>query len=98
MNEFRGRQEELQVLTASWNRSQQGTPQLVSIEGDSGLGKTRLAQEFYLSLAESPLNAPPYWPKALPDYERAMSLTPALESLDLEVTDHVVMPYSGVSI
>ena len=40
-----GRQAEWKPLSASWQQVQQGGPQLVLIEGEAGIGKTRLAEE-----------------------------------------------------
>ena len=40
-----GRQEEWKLLQDSWQEVQQGGPQLVLLEGEAGIGKTRLAEE-----------------------------------------------------
>ncbi len=43
---FAGRAAELQVLTACFARAAAGQPQVVTLRGESGIGKTRLATEF----------------------------------------------------
>lgn len=68
--QFVGRDAELDWLREAWNKAKQGDPQLVVLLGESGLGKTRLVQEFYrwLSCREDPLHGGTsvegYWPDA----------------------------------
>ncbi|MGH9181198.1 MAG: ATP-binding protein, partial [Acidimicrobiales bacterium] len=42
---FIGRSDELERLTALWEEARRGSPKLVVLAGDPGIGKTRLAQE-----------------------------------------------------
>jgi class 3 adenylate cyclase len=50
---FVGRERELSLLRDVWDRvTEQRTPHLVTVFGDAGLGKTRLAAEFTRSVAE----------------------------------------------
>ena len=49
-----GREEELATLEQRWERAKVGDGQLVQIVGDPGLGKSRLVDEFRISLAETP--------------------------------------------
>ncbi|MBN1453009.1 MAG: AAA family ATPase [Anaerolineales bacterium] len=43
---FVGRSEEYQALVGAFRRARQGIPQIAVISGESGMGKTRLADEF----------------------------------------------------
>ncbi len=67
---FVGRDTELGWLHEAWHKAKQGDPQFVVLLGESGLGKTRLVQEFYrwLSCREDPLHSGTsvegYWPDA----------------------------------
>jgi DNA-binding SARP family transcriptional activator/tetratricopeptide (TPR) repeat protein len=45
---FVGREHELGVLRAAWERARSGSRRLVMIAGEPGIGKTRLASEFAL--------------------------------------------------
>ncbi|WP_050905554.1 AAA family ATPase [Vibrio campbellii] len=47
MFEFTGREQELNILKSAWDKALQGQAQWVSIYAESGIGKTRLAYEFY---------------------------------------------------
>jgi class 3 adenylate cyclase/predicted ATPase len=49
-----GRDEELAMLMRRWERARQGDGQLVLIVGEPGLGKSRLIEEFYARLGETP--------------------------------------------
>jgi hypothetical protein len=67
---FCDREQELQLLTEHWQRASNinsPAPHLVVIKGERGLGKTRLALEFYrwLSLNQGPPGNGGYWPNAL---------------------------------
>jgi len=66
-NVFCGREEELQFLKDKWHKvanSEKPEPQFVNLVADSGLGKTRLVQEFYSWLVKEFDNTG-YWPEKL---------------------------------
>jgi class 3 adenylate cyclase len=48
-----GRDEEMAMLMRRWERARQGDGQLVLIIGESGLGKSRLVDEFYARLRDT---------------------------------------------
>jgi len=66
--QFTGRDEELQHLAELWHATTTGAgPQVITIIGESGTGKTRLVQEFYHYLTHHPQWDPTtfnYWPNA----------------------------------
>jgi hypothetical protein len=64
---FVGRDEDIAVLQAAWRKAKAGAPQVVSIVAESGLGKTRLVQEFFgwLSTTEDGVGGEGYWPDHL---------------------------------
>ncbi|MBV8441803.1 MAG: AAA family ATPase, partial [Hyphomicrobiales bacterium] len=49
-----GREEELDLLHRRWERAARGEGQFVQIVGESGIGKSRLVEEFRLRLGETP--------------------------------------------
>jgi class 3 adenylate cyclase len=49
-----GRDEEIAMLLRRWERARQGDGQLVLIVGESGLGKSRLIEEFHVRLRDTP--------------------------------------------
>ena len=49
-----GREEEIAMLVRRWERTRQGTGQLVMIVGEPGLGKSRLIEEFHGRLRDTP--------------------------------------------
>jgi class 3 adenylate cyclase/predicted ATPase len=49
-----GREEELDLLRRRWERAAKGEGQFVQIVGEPGIGKSRLIEEFRLSLGETP--------------------------------------------
>src|SRR5215467_2337833 len=51
---FVGREEEMATLMRRWERARQGDGQLVLIVGEPGLGKSRLIEEFYGRLRDTP--------------------------------------------
>jgi hypothetical protein len=76
---FCGRTDDLRVLENGWSATTQlgGYPQIVVVLGDSGMGKTRLAQEFYARLTET-RDPTHYWPGALGQNGRNLNVNPAL--------------------
>jgi class 3 adenylate cyclase/predicted ATPase len=49
-----GREEELDILRRRWERAVKGEGQFVQIVGEPGIGKSRLIEEFRLTLGETP--------------------------------------------
>ncbi len=49
-----GREEEIAMLMRRWERARHGDGQLVLIVGEPGLGKSRLLEEFHVSLRDTP--------------------------------------------
>ena len=63
---FVGRESELGWLQDAWRDAQAGKPQLRVLRGESGLGKTKIVQEFYAWLSRSDVADPgEYWPDQL---------------------------------
>ncbi|MBI3582443.1 MAG: AAA family ATPase [Nitrospinae bacterium] len=75
---FVGREKELTHLIEAWKKAKEGNPQLIVLLGESGLGKTRLIQEFYswLNKNEDPKN---YWPDLLEETDNTLILNPKEE-------------------
>lgn len=51
--EFRGRSEALEILEASFERAKAGKGQMLLIQGEAGIGKSRLVDEFLLRLTQT---------------------------------------------
>jgi tetratricopeptide (TPR) repeat protein len=89
---FVGRERELKQLRDAWRKvapdSQSGTkpePQLVVLLAESGLGKTRLVQEFYRWLSTTqdyPTDDAPqgYWPDAFTSERESLDVNPSFAS------------------
>lgn len=90
MTGFYGRKQEIEQLTSIFQKVKQGKPQFVVISADTGIGKTRLIQEFYHYLSK---NEDPdmYWPDILNDTKHTMSLVPKFE--ELYVNQSSLMPW-----
>ena len=78
---FVGRDKELGWLIDAWRRAKGGEPQFITLLAESGLGKTRLVQEFYrwLSRNEDPPSpdAPEgYWPDAFDSDSSSLDVNP----------------------
>ncbi|MDO6776233.1 AAA family ATPase [Shewanella sp. 3_MG-2023] len=79
---FEGREENLNWLKRVWSKARSGEPQLAMILGETGLGKTRLVQEFFSSLSKEEFaNNNNYWPDSL-DVDRNLSLNPLPEDIN----------------
>ncbi len=82
---FIGRENELATLCEAWYRAKAGQPQMVVLLGETGLGKTRVAQEFYGWLSETDVEDPQgYWPDTL-EIGRSLELNPPAETVNLRV-------------
>ena len=63
---FLDREKELKYLHTAWGLAQQGKPQIAVLIGETGLGKTRLVQQFYRDIANTQESETiPYWPTSL---------------------------------
>lgn len=86
-NIFLGREAELTKLMDAWDRVEQGNPQWIAIVAESGVGKTRLVQEFYRQLAAaentSRMPAVGYWPDELPIDRDKLGLNPDIDSFSV---------------
>ena len=82
---FIGRKDELASLQNAWHRAKAGHPQMVVILAETGLGKTRLVQEFYGWLSETDIEDPNgYWPDNLP-IGASLGLNPPADAINLKV-------------
>lgn len=78
---FCGRDHELRLLQAAYRPVATGEPpgpRLVALVAESGLGKTRLVQEFFrwLSTHEDAAEPEGYWPDALTTFDNNLQLNP----------------------
>ena len=79
---FCGRNEQLDALRGAWQEVRSGDgPRAAVILGESGLGKTRLVQEFYAWLVASEQPAG-YWPPTLAQDGNNLHINPAESSWD----------------
>lgn len=63
---FCGREEQLAALLAAWQQVKDAQePKVMVLLAEAGLGKTRLAQEFYQTLVATEQGAAGYWPQQL---------------------------------
>lgn len=66
MPPFCGREDQLATLLTRWQEVKDGEgPRVVVLLAESGLGKTRLAQELYTRVVEAEQGAGGYWPAEL---------------------------------
>ena len=75
---FLGRELELSTLREAWREASEGSPKLVVLLAETGLGKTRLVQQFYawLSTTHDQPGADGYWPDRLELEENSLSVNP----------------------
>lgn len=82
--QFLGRATEVKQLSDAWSQAKLGNPQWVAIVAETGVGKTRLVQEFYRQLAAaenaSRMPAVGYWPDELPIDRDKLGLNPDINS------------------
>ncbi|HET8817334.1 MAG TPA: ATP-binding protein, partial [Pseudidiomarina sp.] len=80
---FIGRDQELDSLASIWQDVRAGSPRLAVILGETGLGKTRLVQQFYECIAaeetQSESMSSAYWPPQL-SVGRNLSLQPKIQN------------------
>jgi tetratricopeptide (TPR) repeat protein len=85
---FCGRERELAQLLATWETVKSGTsgPRVTVLLAESGLGKTRLAQEFFarLSRSENASGSTGYWPDDLGRDGNNLRINPPEASCDAE--------------
>lgn len=81
---FVGRDEELARLRAAWQSARAGNAELVVLLAESGMGKTRLVQEFYswMSQHEDAPDPDGYWPDWLERDRNSLSINPAFSPTD----------------
>jgi tetratricopeptide (TPR) repeat protein len=82
---FVGRRKELDWLKDRWYQVLKGQPQLVVLLAESGLGKTRIAQEFYRWLSREHDPAEPgrpqgYWPDGFSNETESLDVNPSFDS------------------
>ncbi|MCG8066706.1 MAG: AAA family ATPase [Candidatus Thiodiazotropha taylori] len=86
-HEIIGRDNDLSRLKHAWMDVQEGIPCFFVVKADSGVGKTRLIQEFYHWLSKEH-DDDNYWCDSLYDERKAMSIVPPISDLPLnEVPD-----------
>src|SRR5690606_9523167 len=92
---FTGRDSELEKVIGSWKKAlnvKDPNPQIVLLKGERGVGKTRLAFEFYRWLSETNVSngdTVGYWPNAMSIYKNAINVNPFPRDCNFEVQ----MPY-----
>lgn len=79
--EFTGRAKALELLKSKWalaSSVDNPEPQVVLLTGERGVGKTRLAMEFYRWLSEQADAKGPngYWPDASEFFENELAVNP----------------------
>lgn len=74
-----GRDPDLAELVAAWDRATGGTPQLVTVLAETGIGKTRLVQAFYewLNVHQDPEH---YWPDTLGHDGNSLRVNPIFDT------------------
>lgn len=87
---FCGRASELETLKASWRLAsnvEDPSPQVVVIKAERGLGKTRLALEFYKWLRDNAVGwlTKSYWPDATEIIDRNLEVNPEPDQCKFEV-------------
>lgn len=92
---FYGRENELEALRKEYKKVNNGCTILITIIGDTGLGKTRIVQEFYNYLSEKEdLNN--YWPKKVDESTNSMNIVPNFISLHKALSDEMTYLWLGL--
>lgn len=84
---FSGRAAQFERVQAAWQAVRSGGPRAVVLLAESGLGKTRLVQEFYAWLVEreqggASAGSRAYWPATLAQDANNLHVNPAAASCD----------------
>lgn len=89
-----GRDPDLAELVAAWDRVTRGTPQLVTVLAETGIGKTRLVQAFYewLNVHQDPAH---YWPDTLGHDGNSLRVNPVF---DAEASPDVEIPWLWLAL
>ena len=88
---FTGRNNELEKIIESWQRASNindPNPQVVLIKGERGVGKTRLAFEFYRWLSENidpKIQEYGYWPDVLAIHQNAINVNPLPKNCNFDI-------------
>ncbi|MCH5584067.1 ATP-binding protein [Shimazuella sp. AN120528] len=80
-NDFIGRDKELAKLLDIYEDTKAGNTNVVILEADTGIGKTRLIQELYHYLTIYD-DDPNYWPDNLEDTKHTMTIVPEFDVLE----------------
>ncbi|WP_028775506.1 AAA family ATPase [Shimazuella kribbensis] len=94
-NDFIGRDKELAQLLDIYEDTKAGNTNVVVIEADTGIGKTRLIQELYHYLTIYD-DDPNYWPDNLEDTKHTMTIVPEFDVL--ENNKELQMPWLWVAM
>ena len=92
---FIGRENEVRAMQDAWLRMSSGSTSIFVIRGDSGVGKTRLIQQFYswMSIQHDDKG---YWPPTLPTDEKSVVVVP--DAGELPVIDLSELPWLWFAI
>lgn len=94
-NDFIGRDKELAKLLDIYENTKAGNTNVVILEADTGIGKTRLIQELYHYLTIYD-DEPNYWPDNLEDTKHTMTIVPEFEML--ENNTELLMPWLWIAM
>jgi tetratricopeptide (TPR) repeat protein/GTPase SAR1 family protein len=92
---FIGRENEMKALQDAWLRISSGSTSIFVVRGDSGVGKTRLIQQFY-SWMSTKNDDESYWPGSLPTDEKSVVVVP--DAGELAVIDLSQLPWLWFAI
>lgn len=81
-----GRKKEWELLLQAWEKASRGVPLLVILEGEAGIGKTRLAEEFSLWAASQGIQT--YSSRCYPSGE-SLPYEPVMNWLEKIIVDHL---------
>ena len=81
---FCGRDNDLDYLREAWRIvTEENTLQVVTLLAESGLGKTRLVQEFYSWLAQTHRSeGAGYWPSQIGQNQQNLLVNPVISDID----------------